>query len=109
MALLQAIADRNGGVDARFLPSLLRLFQNETQLERRLVLMTVLKQSPAGMLKEVVRTQKVITELQKWLQSAIESKDIRVAKRVIDLLDKLPVDLPVLQASLCHPSTHHQP
>lgn len=97
---LQAIADRNGGVDVRFLPSLQRLYQNETQLERRLVLMTVLRQSPAGTLKEAVRGQKIVQELQKWLQSAVESKEFRLAFRVIESLEKLPIDLTVLQVSL---------
>lgn len=97
---MQAIADRNGGVDPRYLPTLQRLFQNEAQLERRLVLMTVLKQSPLGTLKEVVRGQKIVLELQKWLQSAVESKEIRLAFRVTETLDRLPVDLSVLQVSL---------
>ena len=100
MLMLQAIADRNGGVDARYLPSLQRLYQNETQLERRLVLMTVLRQSPAGTLKEVVRGQKIVQELQKWLQSAVESKEFRLAFRVMESLEKLPIDLTVLQVCL---------
>ena len=99
MVDVQAITDRNGGVDARYLPTLQRLFQNEAQLERRLVLMTILKQSPPGTLREVVRGQKIVLELQKWLQSAAEAKEIRLAFRVIETLDKLPIDLPLLQAS----------
>ncbi len=89
-------------MDARYLPSLQRLYQNETQLERQLVLMTVLKQSPAGTLKEVVRSQNIVQELQKWLQSAVESKELRLAFRVMESLDKLPIDLTVLQVSQDH-------
>lgn len=96
---LQAIANRNGGVEPRYLPSLQRLYAKEAQLERRLVLMTVLKQSPPATLREAVRNQKVVLELQKWLAAAAEAKEFRLAFRVIETLDKLPIDLAALQAS----------
>ena len=93
-------------MDARYLSSLERLFQNETQLERQLVLMTILKQSPPGTLKEAVRHQKVVLDLQKWLLAAVETREFRLAYRVIESLDKLPIDLPVLQVVLSSiPST----
>ena len=62
--------------------------------------MTVLRQSPPGTLREVVRGQKIVQELQKWLQSAAESKDLRLAFRVMESLEKLPIDLTVLQVGL---------
>ena len=89
--------NRNGGVEPRFLPSLTKLYQRETQLERKLVLMAVLKRSPSGTLTEAVRTQKIIGELQQWLISSTESKDFRLSLRVIEILDKLPIDLAALQ------------
>lgn len=61
------------------------------------MLMTILKQSPSGTLKEAVRHQKVVLELQKWLLAAVDTKEFRLAFRVIESLDKLPIDLAALQ------------
>lgn len=94
-------------MEPRSLASLQRLYQQESSLERRLVLMTILKQSPASTLKEAVRYQIVIVELQKWLLAAAESKDFRLAYRVIETLDKLPIDLTALQVIFLEHRTQH--
>ena len=94
---MQAITNRSGGVEAKFLLALQKLFQRETNLERRLILMQMLKLSPPGTLKEAVQSQKIILELQKWLQSAAESKEFRLAFRVIETLDRLPITLEALK------------
>ena len=94
---MQAITNRSGGVEAKFLLALQKLFQREINLERRLVLMQMLKLSPPGTLKEAVQSQKIILELQKWLHSAAESKEFRLAFRVIETLDRLPITLEALK------------
>lgn len=100
---MQAITSRNGGVDPRHLDTLQRMFRREEQLERRLVLMTILKQSPPETLRGAVAGQKVVAELQKWLQSAVETKEYRLASRVIETLDRLPIDLATFQVSVPPP------
>jgi len=84
-------------VEHRHLDNLQRMYCREEQLERRLVLMTILKQSPPETLRGAVAGQKVVAELQKWLQSAVETKEYRLAFRVIETLDKLPIDRETFQ------------
>ena len=99
----QAIANRKGGVEAKDLPVLQRMYAKETHLERQLVLLTILKQSPEATLREAVRDKRIVADLQSWILSAVENREFRLAFRVLEVLDKLPVDLEVLKVNLTNP------
>lgn len=77
------------------------MYQREKHLEKQLVLMTILKQSPPGTVQEAVRNQKIVFELQAWMQNAVEQREFRLAYRVLETLDKLPIDLNVLKVAPC--------
>lgn len=86
-------------MEVKFLALLQRMYQREKHLERQLVLMTILKQSPPGTLQEAVKNQKIVIELQSWIQSAVEHREFRLAFRVLETLDRLPIDLTVLKVA----------
>ena len=90
-------------MELKDIAALQRMYAKEKHLERQLVLMTILKQSPEATQLQAVKSQKIVANLQAWITSAVEQKEFRLAFRVLETLERLPIDLDVLKVILLDP------